>query len=361
MVFRGKRADFSAFYAARPVCCEQTAEKTFPSLDFLMREQKERYGQHKQMGSILNLIYVPLAMILKLCYYITNNYGLAIILFAFLAKLIMVPVSVKSEIGRRKMSKVQPKLQQLQQKYKNNTRDQRYMDEVQAIYREEGYSQMSGCLPTLIQFPLIMGLWNAIRNPLTYVCGMVEKTMYPIFQKLTELGVQNLGTWDLEAGKKVINEIAVAQGIDQFPDQLAGLLPEGFKNIDLNFFGLNLGDKPVFGWHWTILIPIVSALTSFLVGYIGQRIDRTPGAAADPTQKSMNFLLYTMPLISLWMGFSFQIGIGVYWISSNIFALIQTLLLPLFLKEKKVEKPVKEKKLNYNQIEKMKREQKEKE
>lgn len=310
------------------------------------------------MGNILNIIYVPLAMILKLCYSITNNYGLAIIFFAFIAKVLMLPVSVKSELGRRKMVKVQPKLQALQQKYKNNTRDQRYMDEVQAVYREEGYSQMSGCLPTLIQFPLIMGLWNAIRNPLTYVCGLVEKTMYPIFQKLTELGVQNLGTWDLAANKKAINEIAIAQGIDQYGDQLSGLLPEGFRNIDLNFFGLNLGDKPVFGWDWTILIPIISALTSFLVGYIGQRINRTKGAQQDPTQKSMNFVLYTMPLISLWMGFSFQIGVGIYWIFSNIFSLIQTVLLPLFLREKKQAVPVKEKKLNYNQIQKMEREKK---
>lgn len=310
------------------------------------------------MGSIFNIIYVPLAMILKLCYYITNNYGLAIILFAFLAKLLMVPVSVKSELGRRKMVKVQPKIQALQQKYKNNTRDPKYAEEIQAIYKEEGYSQMAGCLPMLIQFPLIMGLWNAIKNPLTYICGMVEKTMYPIFQKLTELGVQNLGTWDLAANKKVIDELAIAQGINQYHDQVADLLPQGFQNIDLNFFGLNLGDKPVFGWDWTVLIPIISALTSFLVGYIGQKMNQTKNGQQDPTQKSMNFLLYTMPLISLWMGFSFQNGVGIYWIFSNVFALIQTLLLPVFLKEKKVEAPVKEKKLNYNQIQKMEREKK---
>lgn len=310
------------------------------------------------MGNLLNIIYVPLAMILKLCYYLTNNYGLAIILFALIAKLLMVPVSVKNELGRRKMAKIQPKLQALQQKYKNNTRDQRYLDEVQAVYREEGYSQMAGCLPMLIQFPLIMGLWNAIKNPLTYVCGLVEKTLYPIFQRLTELGVENLGTWDLVSNKKIINEIAIAQGIDQYHDQLLDLLPEGFKNIDLNFFGLNLGDKPVFGWDWTVLIPIVSALTSFLVGFISQKITQNKQVKNDPTQKSMNFLLYTMPLISLWMGFSFQIGIGVYWISSNIFSLIQALLLPVFLKEKKVEAPVKEKKLNYNQIQKLEREKK---
>ena len=99
----------------------------------------------------------------------------------------------------------------------------------------------------------------------------------------------------------------------------------------MNLFGIKNAAKV----QSIMTVILLIALTSFVVGYIGQRINRTKGAQQDPTQKSMNFVLYTMPLISLWMGFSFQIGVGIYWIFSNIFSLIQTVLLPLCLREKK--------------------------
>lgn len=305
------------------------------------------------MGSILNIIYVPLAMILRFCYMLVQNYGVAIILFALISKVLMLPLNIRSEKSRRKMAKIQPKLKEIQAKYKGNTKDQKYLDEVNALYKKEGASQMAGCLPMLIQFPLIMGLWNAIRNPLTYICGLSDEALRAVFNALSfDHGVE-LGTWAQAKG----NQIQMAQSINAYQDQLIDVLPEGFQNVNLNFLGLDLGAKPVLGLHITILIPILSALTSFLVSYISNKINNANNQGAkDPTQSSMNFLLYTMPLISLIMAFSFQNGVGIYWIAQNLFSLVQTILVPKLIREPVEVVEVKEKKLNYNQIVKMEKE-----
>ena len=175
------------------------------------------------MESILDIIYIPLAWIFKLCYTLVNNYGLAIILFAFIAKLLMLPLSIKGEKGRLKMQAVQPKVNALQQKYKGDTKNPKYSEELQALYSAEGYNPMSGCLPTLIQLPIILGLWNAIRRPLTYIVGLNKLTNFAIVNILSSNGVQKitdaLGNTDVanfDAVSKWLqtNEIRVAQALN---------------------------------------------------------------------------------------------------------------------------------------------------
>ena len=342
------------------------------------------------MESILDIIYVPLAWIFKLCYTLVNNYGLAIILFAFIAKLLMLPLGIKGEKGRLKMQAVQPKVNALQQKYKGDTKNPKYSEELQQIYSEEGYNPMSGCLPTVIQLPIILGLWNAIRRPLTYIVGLNKITNYAIVNILKDLGVTKivdaLGSTDvgnLDAVTKWLqtNEIRVAQALndsDVLSSVKAGLegyaekYPEaGFitkvSTLNLNFLGLDLGMTPTDYineagtiFTWAVLLPIISGLTSFLLSFLTQKFNAQP--SPDGKINGMNLIMYAMPLLSLWLAFSFQTGVGVYWITSNILAIGQIFLLRAIVKPPKgKEKPQKEAKLNYNQIEKMKRMEKERE
>jgi len=304
---------------------------------------------------ILNIIYYPLAMILKLCYMIVNDYGVAIILFAVIAKILLFPLAIKSEKSRRGMQKFQPKINELQRKYKGDTKNPKYNEELQRLYTEEGYNPMSGCLPTLIQLPIIMGLWNAIRKPLTYIFDLTNGTLEKIFNVIKEAG----GLADVSEFALVKDsQIGLLDAINNYREQLTGLLPESFPEfVNMEFLGLNLGDTPTLGFNWTIVIPIVSALTSFLVGFISQKINNqnSQSNAAQPGN-NMNFMLYTMPIISLIMGFSFQIGIGIYWTASNILSLIQTIIVPKLVKDPVKEEKVKEKKLNYTKIQKIERE-----
>jgi len=304
------------------------------------------------MGNIFDIVNVPIGLILRGCYALVNNYGVAILLFALITKLLLLPLGVKGEKSRRKMMKAQPKIQQLQQKYKGNTRDPKYQEEMQRIYSEEGYSPTSGCLPQLIQLPLILSLWTNIRNPLTYLCNLSQKTISDIFDALVGLGVNY--------GEKVtyatVNQLQLIKDIDTHYDALSsqGVIPGNYQNINLNFLGLNLGDTPQFALHITVILPILAALSSFAVSFISQKINQKDSGTKQ--MAGMNAMLYIMPLITLWLGYTFQIGICIYWIFTNILSIIQTVFLSKIMKEKVPEPAVKEKKLNYNQIEKMERE-----
>ncbi len=322
------------------------------------------------MGNLMDIINVPLALLLKLCYILVNNYGVAIILFAVLTKVLLFPLGIKGEKSRLQQVAMQPKVNALQQKFKGNTRDPKYNEELQALYNAEGFSPFAGCLPQLIQLPIILGLWNAIRQPLTYISGLGQKTLYTVVHTLYDNGVQNIVT-ELEKyavdgvldPDKVVSwlksseiRLATILGEGSNMELLSGVLPEDFELLNMSFFGLNLGMTPSdYGIiALTTLIPILSGVTSFLGSFIIQKINGTPDGAQNG---SMNTLFYIMPLVSIWLGYSFPIGVGIYWIASNLLNMLQTLLLKLVVKLPTQEvKKKKDKKLNYTQIEKMKRE-----
>ena len=258
------------------------------------------------MESILDIIYIPLAWIFKFCYMLVNNYGLAIILFAVIAKVLMLPLSIKGEKGRLKMLAVQPKTNALQQKYKGDTKNPKYSEELQQLYAEEGYNPMSGCLPTLINLPIILGLWNAIRRPLTYIVGLNKLTNFAIVNILNSAGVQKvtdaLGNTDVSSFDAVsrwlqTNEIRIAQLLNDNDilntvrtglEEYAAKYPDkGFitniSTLNLNFLGLDLGITPseyistagtIF--VWATLLPIISGATAFLMSYLTQKYNAQP-------------------------------------------------------------------------------------
>ena len=325
------------------------------------------------MGNLMLIIYYPLGMLFKLCYMVFQDYGAAIFLFALIAKLALLPLSIKNEKGRLKMQAFQPKMKALQEKYKGNTRDPRYSEEMQKLYEKEGYNPMSGCLPQLIQLPIILGLWNAIRTPLTYIAGFTNGKISDIANAFLAAGklpesvtTENISQW------LSTNQITLVDLLNNSKDVISGTVDvSSYTNINLNLFGF-LGDivgtNPQWN-NWTVVIPIISGITSFLVGFISMKINssKEDPDTAKAMKKSMGAMIYIMPIISVWIAFTFTIAVAFYWIVSNILSMIQAILLPKYMKmienRKKAKEPivVKEKKLNYNQIEKMEREKKKRE
>ncbi|MBQ1272897.1 MAG: YidC/Oxa1 family membrane protein insertase [Clostridia bacterium] len=331
-------------------------------------------------SNIMDIINVPLGWILQGIYWVLGNYGWSILVFALLAKLLLLPSSIKGQKNQLRMQAIQPKMKRLSEKYHNDNRNPKYQEELQALYSEEGYNPMSGCLPTLIQLPLIFGLWNVIRQPLTYICNFSDNNLYQSVKTMVESTSDSAAVVKLrelfsaymtdgklaEYGDKIqsaldLNQIYIADAINSNRNTIDGL-NEAIQQktvIDTEFMGINLGETAsAHGlWSWFILIPIIAALSSFLVSFISMRMNKSKTDSSDPTAKSMNMMMYTMPLLSLWIGYSMNFGVALYWIANNLLSLAQTVLLPKLIKEKKEEKPVKEKKLNYTQIEKMKRDE----
>jgi len=300
--------------------------------------------------NIFDIVNVPLAYILRLCYMLVNNYGIAILMFAFISKLLLLPLAVKGEKNKLVMAKFQPKMNALQAKYKGNTKDPKYNEDLQKLYQAEGYNPMSGCLPMLIQLPLMLGLYNAIRNPLTYINDIPKSVVTKIIELLNALPQYAEPNHLMES-----NQIFVAKAISENQSVVQHLLPQAFENIKMTFFGLNMGEKPIFGLDPTVLIPILSGITSLIITIVSQQVNKKTAVQSPDAKKSNpNALLYTMPLISVWIGYGFPLGIGIYWIFSNILTLIQTILLAVFIKAPKEAVIIKEKKINYNQIEKLK-------
>ncbi len=331
-------------------------------------------------SSIMDIVNVPLGLILQGIYWILGNYGWSIIVFAILAKVLLLPSAVKSQKNQIRMQSIQPKMKRLAEKYKNDSRNPKYQEELQALYASEGYNPMSGCLPQLIQLPLIFGLWNVIRQPLTYICNFSDNNLYQSVKKMVESASDNgaivklreLFATHISDGKfaaysdKVqqaldLNEIYIADAINSNRNTIDGL-NEAIQQknvIGTEFLGINLGETAsAHGiWSWFILIPIIAALSSFFVSYISTKMNRANTDSSDPTAKSMNMMMYTMPLLSLWIGYSMNVGVAIYWIANNLLSLAQIVLLPKLVKKKEEVKPVKEKKLNYTKIEKMKRDE----
>ena len=331
-------------------------------------------------SNIMDIINVPLGWILQGIYWVLGSYGWSILVFALLAKLLLLPSSIKGQKNQLRMQAIQPKMKRLSEKYHNDNRNPKYQEELQALYAEEGYNPMSGCLPTLIQLPLIFGLWNVIRQPLTYICNFSDSNLYQSVKTMVESSSDSAAVVKLrelfsahmtdgklaEYGDKIqsaldLNQIYIADAINSNRNVIDGL-NEAIQQknvIDTEFIGINLGETAsAHGiWSWFILIPIIAALSSFLVSFISMRMNKSRTDSSDPTAKSMNVMMYTMPLLSLWIGYSMNFGVALYWIANNLLSLGQTLLLPKLIKEKEEVKPVKEKKLNYTQLEKMKRDE----
>ena len=327
------------------------------------------------MSNLMDIIYVPLALILKGIFLLVGNYGWSILIFAVLMKFVLLPIAVKGEKGRLRMNQMQPKIKKLDEKFHGDKRNPKYQEELQALYKTEGYSPTSGCLPQLIQLPLIFGIWNAVRRPLTYVCNFSEQLIYDVVKTIVNSGrtggildkLVTLFTKDgsLLSATDVISrsktsEIYIAQAINENKETIDGLkdLVTGKTLIDTKFMGIDLGVTASDAKGWFLLIPVIAAVTSFLVSFLSAKLTQTNINKNDPAARSMNSVMYVMPLFSLWIGYSMNFGVALYWISSNLLSLAQTILLRKFvhLDDPKDKKPPKEKKLNYTQLKKMERE-----
>lgn len=254
------------------------------------------------------LITTPLGYIISLIYDLVQNYGWAVIIFTVIIKLIIAPLSVKQHKSMAKMQTVKPLLEHLQAKYKDDPN--RLNEETMKLYKDLGISPAGGCLPLLLQFPIIIGLYQVINKPLSFILHLPQETVTKLIEMYGD------GT------KNVASQIAVCRNMD--PAEVMNKLGVAVDKLNFDFFGLDLSFNPNFAylnWYW--IIPILAAGTAYLSSYITQKIQGTPNAQQG-SMKTMNII---MPLMSAYFCFVLPAGVGVYWIMSNIVQTIQTVIL----------------------------------
>lgn len=284
------------------------------------------------MGDIFGIAIVrPFGLILMAIYNVVHSYGLAIILFALLAKVLMFPLSYKSKKSMLKMTGIQGQMKELQKKYAGN--NVKLNEEMQKLYEKEGVSPMSGCLPTLITLPIMMALYYAVQQPLKFMIGLGGEDIKAL-GNLVNINVIEAAT------KSVTYQLDIAQGLNQFltatghfSDKVLSVMsPEGaalIQPIDFSFLGLDLSltphlSQPSILW----LIPVLSGLTAFLSSYIMQKMQGTQ------MQGSMKMMNIMMPLMSVYFGFIFPASIGIYWVTNNVLTMVQEVVLTGFIKKR---------------------------
>lgn len=285
------------------------------------------------MTSIFKLFSEPLSWIMSFIYNIFEaipfNYTVTLIIFTIIIKAALFPLSIKQQKSTAKMASFQPKIKALQKKYSNNR--QKLQEETMKLYSEEGFSPFSGCLPLLLQFPILFGLIYLVYEPLTYVLrfssDLISRAI-PIAEKILNMPLMyDNGSATTTAQISVINAFNIDPSA--FSD-LGSEFIDKISRIDLTLFGINLGDIPSLDFTsisaiLLMIIPILSGLSSFFVSYLSMKINSK--STGNEIQGFTKGMLLIMPIFSLIISFQFPVGVSFYWILSNILMLVQTIIL----------------------------------
>ena len=289
---------------------------------------------------MLDAIATPFGWLMRQFYALTGNFGLAVILFSLAVTIVLLPFMAKSKKGMMRMTRLQPKLMELQKKHEGN--QQKLNEEIAKLYRQEKASPMGGCLWTLLPFPILLALYRAVIKPLTIVMGVPDELLAEggaLLNRLNELGFSLA-----EGANSYYAQIYQSEFITANFDQFAGI-SDKLIPMDFNFLGLNLAATP--NWHfwafdfsegvWPViglfLIPIISTALSYLSMYISQKVNATTATTAQ-AQSTNKMMLWMMPLMSLWLGFTLPAAMGIYWIMNSITGIIRDTALTAYYKKK---------------------------
>ena len=290
---------------------------------------------------------------------ITGTYALSLLFYALIFKVVFIPFSIKQQKNQIKMAKLAPKIELIKAKYKGRTDRvtmQKQQTEIMELQQKEGYSPFSGCLPLLIQLPLIMLLYAVIQNPLSYIASYDMDTVSSVVanDELSEQDQINEAITKLynhinspEEGKdptafKNIQQIQLINSIKSYISdgnggtdaekvkdiEKYGLEIESIPNFDL--LGVNLAETPsIKNISILVLIPIIAAVASWFTMWFTRKYNGNPAMQAQDAQAqaSLKIMDLAMPLMTLFIAFNFSGMLGLYWIFQSVLGLGQTMII----------------------------------
>ena len=292
-----------------------------------------------------DIVTVPFGWLLNQLYSLVGNYGLAMIIFAFLVQMILLPITMKSKKSMMKMSRLQPRIQEIQRKYADDKQKQN--EAVQKLYKEENVSMgCGGCLWSFVPLLILIPLFTVIREPIRYLLGESTENIEII------LDIIKTAKADLFTNARGYDQVIAAQYIPLYADQIREAIPgiatSTLEGINFNFLGINLGDMPQFNvfkwsaWDWAhiglFLVPVLSAGSQVVQMLISQKTnnsvvtnekgiqDKETAEKSQSAQQS-KMMMYMMPLMSLWIGFTVPAGLSLYWFVGGVVRTVQDTIL----------------------------------
>lgn len=289
-------------------------------------------------ASFSDIIRVPFGYLLDWLHSFCKNYGVALILFSLIVKLVLLPMGIKSKKSMLKMSRMSPLVKSLEAKYGDDK--QKYQQEVMKLYQEEHVSTTGGCLWSFIPLLILLPLYYVIREPLTYMLHNSRSVSAAITAYIQASGA-DLGSNAYYA------QLAAAGHLGEYIEELKNVAVTANANLaalNFSFCGVNLAAIPSFAFwkmrSWSeiglFLLPVLSAGSQVITMLISQKMngavatnaDGEKDAEAAKSAKQTNLvMMLMMPLMSLWIGFAMPAALSLYWLAQGIFSTVQDVIL----------------------------------
>lgn len=294
----------------------------------------------------MSIITVPFGYLLNWLYHLVNNYGIALILFAAVVQIVLLPITAKSKKSTMKMSRLQPRIQAIKDKYPND--QQKQNEAIQKLQQEEGASMgCGGCLWSFIPLLILIPLLNVVREPLVYMLGMTAEEAAKVISVIKEAAPA------LFSGNAYYDQVIAAHALGDYQDAILAVLPnlspDVLQGINFNFLGINLGLIPQFNifastwvWDWAhiglFLIPMLSVAQQVISMLVAQRANNSvitnekgledkEAAKQSQVATSSKVMLWMMPLMSLWIGFTVPAALSIYWFIGGVIRMVEDIFL----------------------------------
>ena len=281
-----------------------------------------------------DLITIPFGYLLGWLYQLTSSYGLALILFAILVKLVLMPASAKGKKSTMKMSRLTPQMNLIREKYAND--QQKMNTAIQELYKKEGVSMTGGCLWSLLPLLVLLPLYAVVRQPIIYMLHESLETTSAIMNTIKE-AMPDL----VNSGNLYYEQMLAAPLLPRFAEELKGIVsnPQTLEGLNFKFLGIDLARIPNiaiwnwdnFGWaNWGLLLmPVLSVASQFVSMFVMQKMNNSlvtnekgiqdqEAAKESQMNKTNKTMMYIMPLMTLWIGFTVPAALSLYWFIQGV-------------------------------------------
>ena len=282
---------------------------------------------------ISNLLGTPLGYIMKFCYDIIKDYGLAIIVFTLFTKVILFPINLLIQKNSIKMIKMKPEIEAL--KYKHIDDKDAFMDAQNELFKKEKYSPFMGLLSFFIQLPLIFGLLDVVYRPMKHLLHIPQDVINAFVNKAEALGAE-LGSSPELVAMRLATGSEKAAFLEMGSQELAGVNVEGYidqmDSINMSFLGIDLSAVPEWAFNLLFLIPLFAGLSALIMCVVQNKINVLQIEQNAVSQWGTTIL---MIVISAYFAFLVPGAVGLYWIFGNLFSIPVMYLVNLVYSPKK--------------------------
>jgi len=279
----------------------------------------------------MNIIYVALGEVLRFIYGFCGNFGVAIIIFTVLVRLAVLPLMLNQQKSMAHMKKIQPLLNDINKKYQNDKN--KLNEETMKLYKEHNVNPMGGCLPLLIQMPILIAVYGVIQNPITYIIKQtvsveVLTALCNGNQAMTQLGVVAFVSNSLQKAQELLTNAGLTF-------ELESLM------LNFNFLGINLGlvPKDVPTNYLLLIIPLLGALTTYFSSKLTAGQNPSQGSD-DKAANQMQTMQMIFPFMTGYFCYIMPSAMGLYWIIGNLIQILQSYTLDKLILKKTMQEPL---------------------